>query len=199
MFIYFKNISEKIRDSLNKNIGGPNAKKWLFGIAFAESSFFPIPPDLYLMPVVAKNRIKWWSYAFITTIASVLGGLFGYFIGWALFETIGKALVSLYSLQDELVLVGKFFNENAFLSIFTAAFTPIPYKVFTIAAGLFNLNLFVFIIASILGRGLRFFIVAFFMKLFGQKIGELAFKYFNIGSGALAVLIVLFVLYKIFF
>jgi membrane protein YqaA with SNARE-associated domain len=91
------------------------------------------------------------------------------------------------------------YNENGFWIVFTAGFTPIPYKVFTIAAGLFNLNLFVFITASILGRGLRFFIVAFFMKLFGQKIGELAFRYFNIGSGALAVLIVLFVLYKIFF
>lgn len=199
MFKYLKNKSESIRDILNKNVGGPNATKWLSGISFAESSFFPIPPDLYLMPVVVKNRGRWWYYALITTISSVLGGLFGYFIGWAFFETVGKALVSLYGLQDELVLVGNFFNENAFLSIFTAAFTPIPYKVFTIAAGLFNLNLIVFVIASILGRGIRFFIVAYIMKVFGQKIGEIAFKYFNLGSAVLAIMIVLFVLYKIFF
>jgi len=108
-------------------------------------------------------------------------------------------LVSFYHLQDELVLVGNFFNENAFLSIFTAAFTPIPYKVFTIAAGLFNINLIIFILASVLGRGLRFFTVAFIMKIFGQKIGELAFKYFNLGSAILAILIVFFILYKIFF
>ncbi len=199
MFKYLKNKSEGIRSILNKNVSGPNATKWLCGLSFAESSFFPIPPDLYLMPIVIKNREKWWYYALITTVSSVLGGLFGYFIGWAFFETAGKALVSLYGLQDELVLVGSFFNKNAFLSIFTAAFTPIPYKVFTIAAGLFNLNLIVFVFASILGRGIRFFIVAYIMKIFGQKIGGVVFKYFNLGSVILAIVIILFILYKILF
>jgi membrane protein YqaA with SNARE-associated domain len=188
-----------LKEKLINNISGKNAKWWLLGISFAESSFFPIPPDFYLMPVVAQNKTKWVYFACLTTIASVLGGLFGYFIGAVLFETIGKWIVELYKLEDELVIVKNFFNSHAFLSIFTAAFTPIPYKVFTIAAGLFNINLLVFIIASILGRGIRFFIVSFIMKIFGERISQVAFKYFNLFTLIFAIIVIVFVLYKIFF
>lgn len=197
MLTLLKNKIELIKDSLIKNIRGKNAKWWLFGISFAESSFFPIPPDFYLMPVVAQNRNKWVYFATITTISSVLGGLFGYLIGFFLFETVGLWLVRIYNLGEELVLVKTFFNNHAFLSIFTAAFTPIPYKVFTISAGLFSLNIFIFIIASILGRGIRFFIVSFIMKIFGERISLMVFKYFNLFTLIFAFLFIFFILYKI--
>jgi membrane protein YqaA with SNARE-associated domain len=199
MLNYLKIKTEGFKNSLMKNVSGPNAKWWLFAISFSESSFFPIPPDFYLMPVVARNKHKWLFFASITTLASVLGGLFGYFIGAVLFETVGKWLVSVYHLEKELETVGVFFNQNAFLSIFTAAFTPIPYKIFTIAAGLFKINILIFIIASILGRGMRFFAVAYIMKLFGEKISNLVLKYFNIATAIFALLVILFIAYKLIF
>jgi membrane protein YqaA with SNARE-associated domain len=198
MLNYFKIRLDKIKNSLMRNVSGPNAKWWLFAISFSESSFFPIPPDFYLMPVVARNRDKWLYFASITTVASVLGGLFGYFIGAVFFETVGKWLISLYHLEKEIETVGLFFNQNAFLSIFTAAFTPIPYKVFTISAGLFSLNIFIFTIASILGRGMRFFAVAYIMKLFGEKISNVVIKYFNIATAIFACVVILFIFYSIF-
>ena len=198
MLNYFKIRIDKIKNSLMRNVSGPNAKWWLFAISFSESSFFPIPPDFYLIPVVAKNKDKWIYFASITTVASVLGGLFGYFIGAVFFETVGKWLVSLYHLEKEIETVGLLFNQDAFLSIFTAAFTPIPYKVFTISAGLFSLNIFVFTIASILGRGMRFFAVAYIMRLFGEKISNIVIKYFNISTAIFACVVILFIFYSIF-
>ncbi len=196
---FIKTKIEFFKNCLINNIRGKNAKWWLFGISFAESSFFPIPPDFYLMPVVAQNRSKWAFFAFITTIASVLGGLFGYFIGAVLFETVGRFIVETYKLNDELIIVSDFFNSHAFLSIFTAAFTPIPYKIFTIAAGLFKINILIFVIASVLGRGIRFFAVSLIMKIFGEKISQIAFKYFNLFTFVFAIIAVLFIVYKILF
>lgn len=186
----------KLRDRMVRHIDGPKAGWWLFLVSFAESSFFPIPPDLLLIPIVARLRSKWFYYALITTIASVIGGIFGYFIGAMLFDFVGTILVKTYHLEDELVYVSTLFQQNAFLAIFTAAFTPIPYKIFTIAGGLFHINFFVFVIASILGRGMRFFAVAYLMKIFGEQIGRLAFKYFNLLTLAVGIVIIGFIAYK---
>lgn len=186
----------KLRDRMIKHIEGPNAGRWLFLVSFAESSFFPIPPDLLLMPIVARLRSKWWYYAAITTIASVIGGMFGYLIGALFFNFVGTLLVKTYHLEGELEHVSLLFQQNAFWAIFTAAFTPIPYKIFTIAGGLFKINFLVFIIASILGRGMRFFAVAYLMKLFGGAVGRLAFKYFNLLTLAVGIVIIGFIAYK---
>lgn len=179
-----------------KHVEGPNAGRWLFLISFAESSFFPIPPDLLLMPIVARLRSRWWYYALVTTIASVLGGMFGYLIGSFFFDIVGALLVKTYHLESELQSVSALFQKNAFLAIFTAAFTPIPYKVFTIAGGLFKINFIVFVVASILGRGMRFFAVAYLMKLFGASVGRLAFKYFNALTLVAAAIAIGFIAYK---
>ena len=179
-----------------KHIEGPNAGRWLFLISFAESSFFPIPPDLLLMPIVARLRSKWRYYAAITTIASVVGGIFGYLIGALFFNFVGTLLVKTYHLEKELEQVSMLFQQNAFWAIFTAAFTPIPYKIFTIAGGLFRIDSLTFIIASILGRGMRFFAVAYLMKLFGGHIGKLAFKYFNLLTLVVGIVIIGFIVYK---
>ncbi|MFA4889480.1 MAG: YqaA family protein [Candidatus Omnitrophota bacterium] len=160
----------------------PKAPYALFGIAFIESSFFPIPPDVLLIAMVAAQRQKWLRHAAICTIGSVLGALFGYFIGWGLYETIGKAIVNTYHLQPMMDLVGRKYAENAFLTVFTAALTPIPYKVITIGAGLFHISLVTLVVASIIGRAGRFFLVAAALRFFGEKIEKSIEKYFDLFS-----------------
>ena len=174
---------------------GKNSKWWLFGISFAESSFFPIPPDVLLVAILmTKERARAFYYASITTAGSVLGGLFGYAIGYFLFQTVGVWLVHTYHLDTQMVTVKKLFADNAFFAIFVAAFTPIPYKVFTIAGGLFGISIPTFIVASILGRGGRFFAVATVMKYFGGHISRLFYEYFNLLS-LVTVIILGIVLY----
>ena len=151
----------------------------LFIIAFAESSFFPIPPDILLIALCISIPSKSFWYALISTVASVLGGMFGYYIGMALYSTIGKAIIAALHYENYFNLVGKMYSDNAFLAILGAAFTPIPYKVFTIAAGVWDINFLILITASIIGRGLRFFIVATLIFFFGAKIKEFIEKYFN--------------------
>lgn len=146
----------------------PKAPWYLGGMSFAESSFFPIPPDVLLMPMsLAKPERAFW-FAWITTIASVLGGLLGYAIGYWLLDVI-------YPLIEQMNYVAKyeqamaFFDEYGIWVVFIAGFSPIPYKVFTIAAGAANMALLPFIVASFIGRGLRFFLVASLMKYGGAK------------------------------
>lgn len=159
-----------------------NAKAFLFAIAFAESSFFPIPPDVLLIAMTVANRYKWWLFASIATVGSVLGGVFGYYIGFALFETVGKPIVDFYHLDKYFEIVGSKYEQNTFLAVFTAAFTPIPYKIFTIAGGLFQVSLPELIIGSLLGRAGRFFAVTGALRIFGKKISDAIEKYFDLFS-----------------
>ncbi len=162
----------------------------LFWLAFCESSFFPIPPDVLLIAMVMAERKKWALYATICTIGSVAGALLGYFIGWGLYETIGKTIINTYHLNAAVELVGRKFAENSFITIFTAAFTPIPYKVITIAAGIFNISLITVVVASIFGRAGRFFLVALGLRVFGKKIADSIEKYFDILSIIFVLLLV---------
>lgn len=162
----------------------------LFGIAFAESSFFPIPPDVLLIAMVIKDKKKWFRNAFICTLGSVLGALLGYLIGWSFYEAIGKPIVDMYHMQAAVDIIERKFSENAFLTIFTAAFTPIPYKAITISAGLFKISLSVLVFASIVGRAGRFFLVAGALRLFGKKIENSIEKYFDLFSILFIILIV---------
>lgn len=167
----------------------PYAYSALFIIAFIESSFFPIPPDVLLIGIVISNTRKWWKAALICTLGSVCGAYFGYFIGWGLYESVGKLIVDTYNLKDVVELVGRKYTENAFITIFTAAFTPIPYKVITITAGLFKISLLTLTIASITGRAGRFFLVAGSLRIFGKKIADSIEKYFDIFSIIFVVLL----------
>ena len=166
-----------------------NAPYALFGIAFIESSFFPIPPDVLLIAMVVAQRKKWLLNATICTAGSVLGALLGYFIGRVLFETAGKLIVDTYHLEAVVAMIGKKYQENAFLTIFTAAFTPIPYKAITITAGLFRISLPILIIASIIGRAGRFFLVAGALRIFGERIQNSIEKYFDIFSIVFVILL----------
>ena len=183
-------LKESLAAWMVRHAGGRNAKWWLFGISFAESSFFPIPPDVLLAAILTTGeRVRAFFYASITTAGSVLGGLAGYAIGFFFFKTVGVWLVSTYHLETQMITVQKLFSENAFFAIFTAAFTPIPYKLFTISAGLFSISILTFVVASILGRGMRFFAVALVMKYFGGHIVRLFYKYFGVASLVFALLL----------
>ena len=169
--------------------GSKKAPYALFGIAFIESSFFPIPPDVLLITMVIANKKKWMRYAAICTAGSVCGALFGYLIGWGLYESVGKFLIETYKLQTIMDLIRVKYQQNAFFTIFTAAFTPIPYKAITISAGLFRISLLTLMIASIIGRAGRFFIVAGALRVFGRKISGTIEKYFDIISILFVVLL----------
>ena len=163
----------------------------LFIIAFAESSFFPIPPDVVLIPMVASERTKWFRNALICTLGSVLGACFGYVIGRLFYETVGRPIVNVYDLHEEMQQIGELFARNGFLTVLTAAFTPIPYKVITIGAGLFELSILTLLGASILGRGARFFIVAGLIRIFGKSVTEKIEKYFALFSLLFMALLIL--------
>lgn len=144
----------------------------LFGVSFIESSFFPIPPDVMLIPMVLANRAKAWWLAFLATAGSVLGGLFGYFIGFALFDIAGKPLLELYGALDQFHTFADQYNEYGAWIVFIFGVTPFPYKVITIASGATALNIGVFLLASIASRGLRFFVVAALLYWFGPAIRD---------------------------
>ncbi|NOU40511.1 MAG: DedA family protein [Methylotenera sp.] len=147
----------------------PNAPWYLSALSFTESSFFPIPPDVMLAPMSLANPARAWRFALITTVASVLGGLLGYFIGVSLFDVIEPHLrASHYWEAYQTAVI--WFEQWGFWAIFVAGFSPIPYKVFTIAAGSLSMALLPFTIASIIGRGMRFFMVAGLMKWGGAKM-----------------------------
>ena len=147
-----------------------HAPWYLGGMSFAESSFFPIPPDVMLVPMVLANRAKAFRIALVCTICSVLGGLFGYAIGYFFFETLGAWVVKTYGLQAGLAAFRAGFDEYGTWIILIKGLTPIPYKLVTIASGAAHFDLFTFVWASILTRGLRFFLVAALLWKFGEPI-----------------------------
>lgn len=170
--------------------GRPDAEKYLAGLAFAESSFFPIPPDVLLIAMSFSNREKTLRYAAITTLFSVIGGVAGYLIGFTLFEAIGKPIIGFYHLESLVTVVQAKYEANAFLTVFTAAFTPIPYKLITIAAGLFHISFGPFMLASALGRGLRFFAVGLVIRQIGPKAKPFIEKYFELFTIAFTLLLI---------
>ncbi|MCW2338986.1 membrane protein YqaA with SNARE-associated domain [Sphingobium sp. B2D3A] len=150
--------------------GHRTAPRWLFGISFMESSFFPIPPDVLLGPMCLSKPHKAFQYALICTVASVLGALLGYVIGMFLFDTIGRAILDFYGLTAEFQHFAQRFNEQGWLIVLLAGFTPLPFKVITIAAGATGMPLYVLVIASIISRAARFFLVAGLLWKFGEPM-----------------------------
>lgn len=162
----------------------------LFIISFVESSFFLVPPDILLIPMVIAKPNRWFWLAALTTGGSVLGGIFGYYIGVGLWESLGKIIVEIYHLESFVEIVRGQFASHAFLTVFSAAFTPIPYKVITIASGLFHVSFFTFLSASVMGRGLRFFLVAGLVGVWGEGVKQWIDDYFDILSIAFLVILI---------
>ncbi|MBS0287944.1 MAG: DedA family protein [Proteobacteria bacterium] len=172
-----------------------HAPYYLAGVSFIESSVFPIPPDVMLIPMVMGKPEKAWRYATITTMASILGGILGYFLGLCAFELIGEPLLQSFGYQQAYAKVVTWFEHYGFLAVFVAGFTPIPYKLFTIAAGATMMPLLPFVIASVLGRTIRFFVVVWGIKGIGKRLEPLFVEYidtivwFTIGLIGLAIVI----------
>lgn len=171
--------------------------KWavpaLFTLAFVESSFFPIPPDVLMIAMALSKAEKSLFYATICTIGSVLGALFGYAIGYWFWYAVGDYFFAYipgftHELFDQ---VTKLYQDNSSFIVFTAAFTPIPYKIFTITAGVSKVTVAPFVIASILGRGARFYFVGLLFKFFGPKVKGFIDKYLNLLTILLVVIYIL--------
>ena len=172
-----------------------SSKYYLAAVSFIESSFFPIPPDVMVVPMVISKKEEFFKIFIITTIFSVLGGIFGYFIG-AFFFDIGMQIMTFYGYESKLVsLKNNLINSEGFYAwlsiLFLAGFTPLPYKVFTIASGLIGFNILVFIVISLISRGLRFFIVSYLSYKFGNLFTKFMEKHGSKWFTIIGILIVI--------
>jgi len=172
----------------------------LFILAFSESSFFPIPPDVLLIALAVAIPKRSFRYALICSAGSVLGGCLGYLIGWQFMAGIGERIISFYGLTQKIDYIQSLYMTYDAWAIGIAGFTPIPYKVFTISAGAFHINFMVFVIASLVSRSARFFLVGGLIYIFGPKIQAFIDRYFDMLAVAFTVLLVAgFVLIKLVF
>ena len=150
----------------------PRAMFFLFVVAFIESSFFPIPPDIMIIPMVLATPEKAWRIAGLATLASVLGGCFGYGIGVFLFDQIAQTLLAFYGYLHQFDVFKEYYHEWGAWIVFGAGITPFPYKVITIASGVVGLNLVTFTVASVIARGMRFYLIAWLLKKWGAPMKE---------------------------
>lgn len=170
----------------------PHSSTALFFLAVAEASFFPIPPDVLLLPLCVGKRAQSLRFAAICTAGSVLGGAIGYAIGWGAWEAAGQFFYDYVPgfTEDKFAYVGGLYDSYDFWVVFVAAFTPIPYKVITIAAGVFQISFPMFMIASLVGRSARFFLVAGLLYFFGEPIKGFIDRWFNPLVVAFTVLLI---------
>lgn len=167
-----------------------NSRGWLAAVSFAESSFFPIPPDLLMIPMILADRKRAWAIAALATVASVVGGLAGYMIGFFLYETIGRWVIDLYHLEGQFDTLRQTFVDYGAEILIVKGMTPIPYKLLTITAGVAHLNLWVFIGASIISRSMRFFLVAALLYWCGEPIRAFIEKRLTLVTTVFAVLLI---------
>jgi membrane protein YqaA with SNARE-associated domain len=183
-------VLRRLYDWTLAKAAGPGAERWLIGISFADSSFFPIPPDVMQIPMSIARPEKSLRYAAVSTVASVAGALLGYLIGALLYQAVGVPLLQFYGYEDKFQQFAAQINQQGFLWMLAFAFLPIPYKVATIAAGSVSLSIPVLIAASILGRGGRFFLVALVLRRFGAAAQAIIDRYFNLLAGVATALFV---------
>ena len=162
---------------------------WLFIISFIESSFFPIPPDIMLIPMILATPKQAWKIAGTCTIASVLGAYLGYIIGVFFFNVIAEPLLNFYGYLEKFDSFKDLYKEYGAWIVFGAGITPFPYKIITIASGVVHLNIVVFTVASIIARGMRFFLIAWLLKVYGEKMRTFIEK--NLGWLSILFLILL--------
>jgi len=167
--------------------GGPAA---LFGIAVVESSVFPIPPDALLIPLALGRPRRAWRFAALCTAGSILGAMIGYLMGSALYETVGRPIVDFYGLSGRYAAIGDAYRRNLVIALGTAGFTPIPFKVFTIAAGGFHVPFVPFVLVTTVSRGMRFFLVAGLIRAFGDPIRDFIDRYLNLLTIVFAALLI---------
>lgn len=173
------------------------ADYWLSFIAFIESSIFPLPVDLMVIPMVQANHKRWWKIALNASIFSVLGGIAGYFLGYFLFETVAQPILEALGKAEKMAEFSAKIQEYGGMAVFGAGLTPFPYKVITIMSGAIPINFGIFVAASVIARTLRFFAVAGIVRLFGPQAERIMKEHFGWFSvAAFAALIGLWMLYK---
>lgn len=185
----FNQFVRKIYDSVFHLSKENGAIYWLFAIAFIESSFFPIPPDVMLIPMILAAPKKAWSIAGVATAGSVIGAYLGYAIGSYFFQLIAEPLLNFYGYLEKFNSFKDLYNQYGAWIVFGAGITPFPYKIITIASGVVHMNLIVFTIASIIARGMRFFLVAWLLKKYGETMREFIEK--NLGWLSILFLLLL--------
>ena len=188
--MFFSKFVRRIYDVVIGLSASRYALGWLFAISFIESSFFPIPPDIMLIPMILATPKKAWKIASVCTIASVLGAYLGYAIGVYFFQLIAEPLLNFYGYLEKFNQFKNLYTEYGAWIVFGAGITPFPYKIITIASGTVHLNLIVFTLASIVARGLRFFLIAWLLKTYGEKMRLFIEK--NLGWLSVLFLILLF-------
>ena len=181
----------RLYDRIIALAASPRAPVWLAVIAFAEASFFPIPPDLMLIPMALARPQRAWHYAAICTLASVAGGALGWLIGAELYAHVALPLIRLYHYESAFAAFQQRFAQYGLWVILIKGLTPIPYKVISIAAGAARFDLTTFLLASLATRGLRFFLVAGLLRIFGDSLRHFIEKRLTLVTTAFAVLIVL--------
>jgi membrane protein YqaA with SNARE-associated domain len=187
----------RIYDSIMSFASHPHAIWWLNAIAFVESSFFPFPPDPLFIAMILKQPNRAWAIALQCTISSVLGGILGYYIGYGLYETLGLWIIETYGLEESFANFQKQFDKWGFWIIALKGLTPIPYKIVTISSGLAGFDFKSFIMASLIARGFRFFMLATLLRFYGAEMKDYIDRnlYFVSTAGLLA-LIGGFILFK---
>lgn len=171
---------KSLYDWMMRQAASERAPTALFWVSFVESSIFPIPPDVMLIPMALANRLKAWLYATVATVGSVIGGLLGYAIGYFLFDLVGQPILDFYGYGAKFHTFAAQYNEYGAWIVFMAGLTPFPFKVITIASGTTAMNPLIFVFASIVGRGSRFFAVAALLYYFGEPIRSFIERYFGI-------------------
>ena len=161
---------QRIYDWMMEKAAHRHALAWLAAVSFVESSFFPIPPDVMLIPMILAAPSRWFRIALTCTLASVVGGFFGYAIGALAMDTVGHAILAAFHLSDKFEAMRPLVEQYGVWVILVKGMTPIPYKLITITAGAFHFDLVKFTLASIAARGMRFFVVAVLLWKFGEPI-----------------------------
>ena len=190
--IMSRNIIRKLYDWVLSWANSRYSIAALFILAFTESSCFPVPPDVLLIALCVSKPARAMLYSLITTLGSISGGICGYFIGMKLWEYTSNFFFTYIPgfTPEGFNYVKDLYGNNAFWAVFISGFTPIPYKVFTITAGVCRISFIVFLIASVLGRGGRFFLVGGLIKIFGEPVKKIINKYFNLLTVLFAVLLI---------
>ena len=166
-------INNSLKVSKNKN-----SVKFLSLFSFLESIVFPIPPDIFLIPIVLAKKNRWLFISIVCTLFSVLGGVIGYMIGYYFWDLVGNNIINFYGAENDVNQLKEYFSKYGLFIILLAGFTPIPYKIFTIGSGLLSFNFFTFIICSIFSRGLRFISLSYLVYKYGEKSLSFVDKYF---------------------
>lgn len=182
---------EKLKEWFVTHADSKKATVALALISFFEAIIFPIPPDFFLVAILAANKARRWAYySFVTSIFSVAGGVASYFVGYLFFDTLGQRIIEWYGIGSSFETAAKMFTDNAFWAVLVAAITPLPDKLFNLVAGLFKVDPLVFLLAYIIARSARFFAVGFIMKLFGVRIARVIYRHLSLLSVILMIAVV---------